>query len=580
MKYKKFIINNYRGIDGPLSIDIERDPLIPIIGVNESGKTTILHAILAFDRVNDKQNGGLHINDAANLFKSSPLPPIVTAEIELDWQEFLGALNDAREIAIKENAGNQAKSDSIQQSFNSYKRKKKDFQQSIIIQRNLINRTYSIKSAIFQNTIFNSTLATSIILSLPYILYFDDFRDSVEDEIEIVKEDAKGWLLIIEQLFKKTDSQFSVFNLPSIEARRRKGVIAKVEKYLNETLTRQWQDFQLEEINALNISLEFIDKEVNSTKRFFLKLDVVETDSKGDRHFFFIRNRSKGFFWFFNFVMKLEFNPKLAGSASYNAIYLLDEPGSYLHASAQQKLCKKLRRLSNDNRVLYCTHSHYLLDPEVIPVNRINIADKNNNGSITLSPITSYAGNVLQSRGAFQPIWDALQIKPFSLEITSDLVIIVEGISDYYAFECFKGSRNVRVMPSVGASSIQYFISLMIAWHIDYRALWDNDDEGRKCRRKAAQHFGNEEAERRFLLLPKEGRKRKTILEDLFEPADKLFLRGKLNLSSNSSLDKVIMALYYFQDRDELIRTLPGETLHRFEVVFDSLKNDKLKHSP
>ncbi len=70
MKYKKFIIDNYRGIDGPLSIDIDRDTLIPIIGVNESGKTTILHAILAFDHINDKQNGGLHINDASDVTPS------------------------------------------------------------------------------------------------------------------------------------------------------------------------------------------------------------------------------------------------------------------------------------------------------------------------------------------------------------------------------------------------------------------------------------------------------------------------------------------------------------------------------
>ncbi len=487
------------------------------------------------------------------------------------------SLNEAHKQALDENVGDQAVTESVKQTFNSYKRKKKYFQQSITIQRNLVNRTYSIKSDVFNNNFLNSIFAKIIIGHLPYILYFDDFRDSVEDEIEIVsKKDATGWLLIIEQLFKKTDSQFSVFDLPKIEERRRKGVIAKVQKYLNGTLTRQWQDFQLEDINALNISIDFNEKEVSNTKRFFLKLDVVETDSKGDQHFFFIRNRSKGFYWFFNFVMKLEFNPKLAGSASYNAIYLLDEPGSYLHASAQQKLCKKLRILSNDNRVFYCTHSHYLLDPEVIPVNRINIADKNNNGSITLCPITSYTGNVLQRRGAFQPIWDALQIKPFSLEITSDLVIIVEGICDYFAFECFKGTRNFRVMPSVGASSVQYFISLMIAWRIDYRALWDNDEEGIKCKRKAAQHFGNIEADTRFLLLPKTGRRKKTILEDLFDPVDMHLLRDKLNLPSNSSFDKVIMALYYFQDRNELIRILTGETFSRFEEVFNSLKLEKL----
>jgi len=572
MKYKKFIIKNYRGIGGPLSIDIERDPLIPIIGVNESGKTTILHAILAFDHINDKQDGGLHINDASNLYKSSPLHPIVAAEIELSWSEFLGCLEEAYQEARKAHAGKQTY-EVLEQAFNSYKRKKKFFQQPLIVERDLGSHAYSIRSDVFSNVHLNSQLAKTIIGYLPYILYFDDFRDSIEDEIEIVSEtDAKGWLLIIEQLFRKTDKEFSVFDLPQLEERRRKGVISKVQKYLNDTLTRQWQDFQLEDINALNISIDFNDREVSDAKRFFLKLDVVETDSKGDQHFFFIRNRSKGFFWFFNFVMKLEFNPKLAGSASYNAIYLLDEPGSYLHASAQQKLCKKLRALSNDNRVIYCTHSHYLLDPEVIPINRINIADKDNDGSITLCPITSYTGDVLQKRGAFQPVWDALQIKPFSLEIGRDLVILVEGICDYYAFECFKGDRNVRIMPSVGATSIQYFISLMIAWHVDYRALWDNDKEGIDARRKAVSHFGKNEADEKFFLLPKLGSRRKTILEDLFDPVDMKLLKDALNLPSNCSFDKVIAALYYSQHRKKLIESFTGGTLGRFKIAFDSLK--------
>jgi hypothetical protein len=40
-----------------------------------------------------------------------------------------------------------------------------------------------------------------------------------------------------------------------------------------------------------------------------LKLDVVEKDASGEEHFFFVRDRSKGFYWFFNFVMKLERGP-------------------------------------------------------------------------------------------------------------------------------------------------------------------------------------------------------------------------------------------------------------------------------
>jgi predicted ATP-dependent endonuclease of OLD family len=47
MNVKHFSIKNYRAIK---EIDISlRYSLIPIIGINESGKTSILQAILAFD---------------------------------------------------------------------------------------------------------------------------------------------------------------------------------------------------------------------------------------------------------------------------------------------------------------------------------------------------------------------------------------------------------------------------------------------------------------------------------------------------------------------------------------------------
>ena len=571
MKYKKFIIKNYRGIVGPLTIDIERDHLIPIVGVNESGKTTILHAILAFDHYNDKQNDGMHIKDAQNLYKSSPLPPIITAEIELAWDDLIDLLKDAM-ADVRKNPAHEHILATIVSAQRAYSRKRKQFPGSFTIHRNLADLKYSIDSPLFDNIDLNEVLAKQILSNLPYILYFDDFRGSVEDKIEILDTEKSDWLSILQQLFVKTDSQYSVHDLPKMEERRRKGVIAKVQKYLNDTLTRQWQDFQLEDINALNISIDYLDQEVNGTKRSFLKLDVVETDINNDQHFFFIRNRSKGFFWFFNFVMKLEFNPKLAGTATYNAIYLLDEPGSYLHASAQQKLCRKLRDLSRDNRVLYCTHSHYLLDPEVIPVNRVYIADKDDSGATTLCPIPEYTGSVLQKRGAFQPIWDALQIKPFSLELGNERVVIVEGICDYYAFECFKGDRKIRVMPSVGAPSIQYFISLMIAWHIDYCAVWDNDDEGIKCMNVATKHFGAIESSKRFRLLPKLARMKKTVLEHLFDSQDVQHIKNVLSLPNNCSFDKSLMTLFYSINKGEIVRSLGGKTKDRFDEVFNILE--------
>src|SRR5689334_9293606 len=92
MKYLKFRIANYRAITGPLEIDVRRNSLLPIIGVNESGKTTILHAVFAFDHFNDELNVGRHLQDIANLYEVSPHNPQVSAYVQITWEEFLKVL--------------------------------------------------------------------------------------------------------------------------------------------------------------------------------------------------------------------------------------------------------------------------------------------------------------------------------------------------------------------------------------------------------------------------------------------------------------------------------------------------------
>jgi len=275
---------------------------------------------------------------------------------------------------------------------------------------------------------------------------------------------------------------------------------------------------------------------------------------------------SPGFFWFFNFVMKLEFNPKVVSSDGVDAVYLLDEPGSYLHASAQAKLCKKLKELSKDNYVIYCTHSHYLLDPEIIPISSIKISDKSEDFNINLVSIYDYDTGKTK-KNAFQPIYDALQIKPFSLDISGEAVL-VEGIYDYYCFSMFIGD-NYHFVPSQNAESILYYISLMIGWHIKFNAIWDNDPEGRKYHRRAIDKFGND-LSNKLLLLPLRGRQKNCILQDFIESNDIQTIKKELGIPKNSNFRKTIVTLFYSDRKKEIIKKLikTKENFSRIKSLF------------
>ena len=82
--------------------------------------------------------------------------------------------------------------------------------------------------------------------------------------------------------------------------------------------------------------------------------------------------------------MRTEFNPKASFGNKKGAIFLFDEPGAYLHVSMQNNLCKKLKLLSQDNVVVYCTHSPELIDYENIDKTWICYRDMINNGNILL----------------------------------------------------------------------------------------------------------------------------------------------------------------------------------------------------
>ena len=566
VKYHLFTIKNYRGIEGPVTINFRRHSLLPIIGVNECGKTTILHALLAFDHFNDKSYSGRHLDDTLNLYRTNPADPVVSAEIELSRESLKSLVTE-----LSENYTDDPKFPAIDRYSSSQLR----YSGSITIARNIKSKIYTIEGIpAFSDKTTNHHLARKIISRLPYILYFDDFQDSVPDEIEIPEheEDSSYWLNICETLFQATSSDFSVYALKDKEDRQRKSILSKVKRRLNATLTKEWSNFRLDEADALEISVDYEERQVGQEKRRYLKFDIIETDAVGDSHYFYIRNRSKGFYWFFNFVMKLEFNPKAIGSGGIDSIYVLDEPGSYLHGLAQERLCKKLKMLSDKNYVVYCTHSHHLLNPKVIPLNSIQIADKSRLGNVSIHPIYEHTGTIKGERAAYQPLIDALQLRPLALDLAEEPVIITEGIVDRYLLELFKGKFKFSLMPSVGAESEIYLISILIAWRAEYRALWDNDAKGKKAHKDALNHFGAHEAEGKFFLLPLQlGQSGKCIIQNLVDGDDIHFVKKKLRIPSNVSFDKVITVLFFLELRESIIKELPGRTKSKFESLYLTL---------
>lgn len=550
MEYIKFEIIQYKGIKGPLSIDISKNRLIPLVGINECGKTTILKAIFCFDYINDKAYGGTHLERLENLYSSETgEQPRVLAVIKTNKKEFLSFIDKIKDDTTK-----------IKVSEETYQKiQELESFEKIKISRDLISKSYSIDILDFVNPDAQSTICKEILRSqLPYILYNDDFNDRPASNISIDEENKTEWLEIYERVFE--DAGHNLYDvLEEGNEEKRATIIDNVVLKLNNNLTKTWNKFKLGSLfSKLKISLK-VDV---TNKKIFVK--IIE-EKNGQNYHFKIDDRSKGFIWYYNFTMKLMYNPKYVGKED-RTIFLLDEPGSYLHANAQDNLCQKLMEISQKNGiVIYCTHSHHMLNPQYVPLNNILIVQKQKKNLITLDKATEINTNVSKNN-AFQPIYEALQLPFYSNILKEDSVIAVEGIYDKYAIELFGDlESNMKIFPSTSCEDIIKNIPYFILYNIKYIIVWDNDSAGRNSKEKARNIFGEEEAKKFQTLHNRDKKDRR--MEEMFENDDINKIREKLKLPEDSTYETVLSTLYYSKLKSKAKEWISDETKKNFEIL-------------
>lgn len=363
MEYKEFILEKYRAINQPITIKVDDNKFFCIIGENECGKSTILQGIYAFDCSNDAMTQGVHLKDVGNLYN-------------------IGDNNIAKIKALIDIKYSKSQVNEIIKKFNA-NAEKVDCD-LLTITRSINGKTlYSIEELQNETEEIQDTISKEIINYLPKIIYFDDFTDPLPNKINLQDEQFRTWINVVDLLVQSisSDSKLTVQNLLDASSSDNlvKSICASMSKKLNTTIVEQWKEIRLEK-SEVNFRIE-IEFDRNCTT---LEFKLIEQVNNQDDRYFDIRQRSKGFYWFFNFVMRTEFNPKGSFGNKKGAIFLFDEPGAYLHVSMQNSLCEKLKFLSQDNVVIYCTHSPELIDYENIDKTWVCYRDMFNNGNILL----------------------------------------------------------------------------------------------------------------------------------------------------------------------------------------------------
>lgn len=604
MQLKTFEINNFRSIK---HVKCQISPKITVLaGKNESGKTNVLLALERFDTDftdDDKPRGAgkdeipsiegnfvlskkeveqvlekLDISIDNKSFdltvKTSPdykykfsgsYYEILKNKIEEPSREPLNDFNNLIQTMkeVSEEQGSSIDLDSIQSL------------ESTIVEKNL-NQLTSMQQQLTKNpnlwggsvTMDRITSSQGLLNQLreyakkmdelhkileslvPSVVLFDSFEDQLPSEIDLTEAIN----------IKNNDSEFNIvtdfvelseLNLEALQnpdRQNRAQVTSRATTISSELFGKYWKQ------DPIDIEIKYDEPKLT----FFVK-------DRGDDYPFKPEQRSKGIQWFMCFLARLK-----AQGAYENNLILVDEPGLYLHAQAQQNVLDLLEEIADDNnQIIFSTHSPYLIDPDKL--NRIRLVIKDKTKKIT------------QIENQFNKNADIETITPIITAIGLDISkgvafakkcnIIVEGVSDYYYIlgmkkfleqnKNYKFPEDVAIIPCVGESKVNSVASILTGYGLDYRIVVD--EKGTKHTRKKLEADGLADK------IVTVGNNSNESIEDLFNEAD-----WKKYNSPEGDLSKTWISKSFYEDIESgKSKTFTTQTINNFTNLLNNLKFDQ-----
>jgi predicted ATP-dependent endonuclease of OLD family len=221
---------------------------------------------------------------------------------------------------------------------------------------------------------------------------------------------------------------------------------------------------------------------------FDIRPDATEIApyNNGDNLYIRIRNqrhrvtvpfdqRSKGFIWFFSFIVWFD-NIKQDMTSKKDLILLLDEPGLSLHALAQSDFLKYIDDLSKEHQIIYTTHS-----PFMVPSNHLErvrmVEDRPKIG-------TKITDNISHSdQKTLFPLQAALGYSIAQNLFIARHNLLVEGPADLIYLRYFSnilesmgrvGLKNeITIIPVGGLDKLATFIALLNGNNLNFVVLHD-----------------------------------------------------------------------------------------------------------
>lgn len=354
----------------------------------------------------------------------------------------------------------------------------------------------------------------------PKFLYYDEYY-SLPSEVEIEKINSKKTipeeLKTAQALFELADINIDeLLNADDFEDY--KAELEATQINISDELFKYWSTNE-------NLEIEFdIDKQIQTQNNGYNREDKVvkhllkiRVKNKRNRVSLPLKNRSKGFNWFFSFLVWFK---KIQENKGTNYILLLDEPGLNLHATAQEDLLKFFEDLSTEYQIIYSTHSPFMIDSSNL--SRIRTVVETTNGSKVSDTIQEKDPKTLF------PLQAALGYNIAQNLFVSKNNLLVEGVSDLVYLTILSDhlksnnrvslNEEITIVPVGGLEKVSTFIALLGANKLKIACVLDsfNDPKGKAKLEDLIK--GNIIKERSVKFFDEYVAGNKADIEDLFEP--------------------------------------------------------------
>ena len=598
MRYTKFIIKNFKGIQN-LTIDLSKQPLCRIntfVGLNESGKTTILEAIhttmIRYDKSTVHKLIPKHLK--ANFSDTISILAVVEVDDddnrrirdkfkELGYSDYISI--DSFTINVACEFENSRPKDPV--SYWGFTPHVKKIEDTDYIELDAADDDWQTVVKYTKDSL------------MPRIVYYEHFLFDFPDRIYLHgdKSNARNnqpYREIIEDIIREIIPNGSIEtslydNYTSSENGAGDifdAIKSKLEEYISTHVFDSWG--QLFNSSNAKVVLKFgIESDKPTKKDFYVEIKIKE-----NLDLFFISERSVGFRWFFSFLFFILFRKNRKTDLG-ETLFLLDEPASNLHSTAQKRLLDTFERFVADEdkplKLLYTTHSHHMINPKwlegafVVKNEAIDYNEPFGNrkvSNITAVPYKQFASQFPNQQDYFQPILDTLEYQPGLLEKVPS-VIITEGKNDYYTLRyvnevLLKNKyKKINLIPGAGCDKNHSIIQLYIGWNKPFMVLLDADKPSKDAKNSYIKTFGD--IIKHYIktydqIVTEIGN---VAMEDIFTEEEKLAITQRFNETATeykkSAFNTAIQTALINKD----VIDLSEETINRFDSLLKALNTYK-----